>query len=219
MRIYFKTTGTKELVPFNYQEYIVRCIHKWIGENDIHDSISNYSFSLLNNGEATKNGLMFKKGSSWFFSAWDNLIIKKIIDGVRTDPAFIYGMDISEVIISEDPNFNKINTFFLGSPVLIKRNIDNNVKFYYYDDRESPELLMETINNKIQKAGLKKDESLNIYFDDKYKNPKIKMLNYKGINNKASFCPVIIEAKPETKAFIWNVGLGNSTGIGFGSIK
>jgi CRISPR/Cas system endoribonuclease Cas6 (RAMP superfamily) len=29
---------------------------------------------------------------------------------------------------------------------------------------------------------------------------------------------VIIEGKPETKLFAWDVGIGNSTGIGFGAI-
>ena len=43
--------------------------------------------------------------------------------------------------------------------------------------------------------------------------------NYNGVENKASWCPVIVEGKPETKAFAWNVGLGNSTGIGLGAIK
>jgi CRISPR/Cas system endoribonuclease Cas6 (RAMP superfamily) len=34
-----------------------------------------------------------------------------------------------------------------------------------------------------------------------------------------NWCPIIIKGKPETKLFAWNVGLGNSTGIGFGAIK
>jgi CRISPR-associated endoribonuclease Cas6 len=45
------------------------------------------------------------------------------------------------------------------------------------------------------------------------------MIIYKGIANKANWCPVIIKGRPETKLFAWNVGLGNSTGIGFGAIK
>lgn len=44
------------------------------------------------------------------------------------------------------------------------------------------------------------------------------MVTYRGIGNRANMCPVIIDGRPETKAFAWEVGIGNSTGIGFGSI-
>ena len=59
---------------------------------------------------------------------------------------------------------------------------------------------------------------LDISFDLTYAKKKIKFINYRGIRNKANLCPVYIKGKPETKAFAWNVGIGNSTGIGFGSI-
>ena len=74
------------------------------------------------------------------------------------------------------------------------------------------------LHHKMELAGLPYDESLDIRFELDYQNKKTKMLKYRGIYNRANLCPVIIEGKPETKAFAWNVGIGNSTGIGFGSI-
>ena len=70
----------------------------------------------------------------------------------------------------------------------------------------------------MEVAGLPIDESLKIYFDQNYINKKIKYIDYRGVRNKANMCPVFIKGKPETKAFAWNVGIGNSTGIGFGAI-
>jgi CRISPR-associated endoribonuclease Cas6 len=67
-------------------------------------------------------------------------------------------------------------------------------------------------------AGIE-DNGLSIKFDTDYPRASTKMLNYNGIKNRASWCPVFIEGEPETKLFAWNVGLGNSTGIGFGAIK
>ena len=63
------------------------------------------------------------------------------------------------------------------------------------------------------------DETLEVNFDKNYEKAKTCLINYKGIKTRASICPVIIKGKPETKAFAWNVGMGNSTGIGFGAIK
>jgi CRISPR-associated endoribonuclease Cas6 len=63
------------------------------------------------------------------------------------------------------------------------------------------------------------DDTLEISFDKAYHKAGSKMVNYNGTMNKCSWCPVIIKGKPETKLFAWNVGLGNSTGIGLGAIK
>ena len=40
MRIKLITTPNTIPVPFNYQEKLVGTLHKWIGENEIHDKIS-----------------------------------------------------------------------------------------------------------------------------------------------------------------------------------
>ena len=70
----------------------------------------------------------------------------------------------------------------------------------------------------MKEAGLEEDEKLDISFDLSYSKKKLKLVRYHGIGNKASLCPVVIKGKPETKQFIWNVGVGNCTGIGFGAI-
>jgi hypothetical protein len=41
---------------------------------------------------------------------------------------------------------------------------------------------------------------------------------YRNISMRVNKCPVIIKGRPETKSFAWNVGIGNSTGIGLGAI-
>jgi len=76
----------------------------------------------------------------------------------------------------------------------------------------------ETLLHKMQKVGLN-DDDLKIEFNQKYNRPKTAKITYKGIENRANICPVIIAGNPKTKAFAWNVGIGNSTGIGFGAIS
>ena len=77
--------------------------------------------------------------------------------------------------------------------------------------------MTETLKSKMKLVNLE-DETLKIAFDKSYSKAKTKLITYNGINNKASLCPLIIKGKPKTKAFAWNVGIGNSTGIGFGAI-
>jgi CRISPR-associated endoribonuclease Cas6 len=44
------------------------------------------------------------------------------------------------------------------------------------------------------------------------------MVKYRDINIKGTLCPVIVEGDPRAVQFAWEVGVGNSTGIGFGAI-
>jgi len=70
----------------------------------------------------------------------------------------------------------------------------------------------------MKKAGLK-SEGVSVRFDKNYDRPIRKKITYKGIGNKGSICPVVVEGNKEAVAFAWDVGIGNSTGIGFGALK
>jgi CRISPR-associated endoribonuclease Cas6 len=107
--------------------------------------------------------------------------------------------------------------FMPGSPVLIKRFKGDHIEHILYNDPRAQECLKETLLRKMKEAGIE-DDTLKIRFDTSYSRAGSKLVNYKGVMNKASWCPVIINSKPETKLFAWNAGLGNSTGIGFGAI-
>jgi CRISPR-associated endoribonuclease Cas6 len=129
-----------------------------------------------------------------------------------------------EIIIQENPDFSEKTHFLLGSPVFIQRNIGGGKKkFYFLEDAETPDLMVETLRTKMKIAGVPEDETLRISFDQHYHRKGTKKVDYKHsdqiIQIRANWCPLIIEGKAETKAFAWNVGIGNSTGIGFGSIK
>jgi len=79
-------------------------------------------------------------------------------------------------------------------------------------------LLTENFKVKLQSVNLPVD-NLSIEFDRNYAFPQTKLVDYKGIKNKTTLAPIIIKGSPEQIAFAWTVGLGNSTGVGFGAIK
>ncbi len=219
MRLHLRTSKTLELVPFNYQNYLTGALHKWIGKNDLHDDrLSLYSFSWLNGGKALEQGLKFENGAHFFISVHDQRLLKNIIQGVRENPEIAFGLVVNEMVIQEDPIFEYEHKFSAASPVFIKRKIDGKEKHYEYQDQESPALLTETLKNKLRKANLN-DANVSVQFDLNYSIARTKVIYYNKIGNKVNICPVIIKGTPEQILFAWNVGIGNSTGIGFGAIK
>ena len=132
------------------------------------------------------------------------------------NPKVAFGMSVQELTMQMTPTFQKKAHFRVASPVFIKRNIEDEQKFYYHSDQEANELLTETLQNKLKKAKLNTD--VQVRFDETYQKPQISGTVYKGNRKKGSICPVIVEGSAEAVAFAWNVGVGNGTGMGFGSL-
>lgn len=219
MRINLKTSPNVLPVPFDYQQKLVGTIHKWIGENSFHNEISLYSFSWLNGGRKVGNALQFSNGASMFISFYDDNIIKKIIKAILDTPEMFCGMSVTDITLNPEPKLAERDLFYCASPIFIKRKLDDGtIKQYNFNHEDASLYLKETLISKMRKAGLEEDETLDISFDLTYPKKKLKLIHYHNIGNKASLCPVIIKGKEATKRFAYDVGIGNSTGIGFGAI-
>ncbi len=219
MRIYIKTTPNKEIVPFNYQQKLVGTFHKWLGWNELHDDLSLYSLSWLSPGNSrNRKGLDFPEGTTFFISAPGSNLAKQVIEGLYQDGELFCGMRVKEVILRNPPEFSNRAYFYVQSPILIKRRIEDRTKFYFPKDEESDYLMSETLRHKMRVGGLE-DLDLKLRFDHDYAKGKTKVTTYRGIENKGSLHPVIAEGDPRALAFCWETGLGNCTGIGFGAIK
>jgi CRISPR-associated endoribonuclease Cas6 len=128
------------------------------------------------------------------------------------------GLEVEDITIEEDPDLSNREYFNVGSPILIKRLTDKGTKHYKFNEPEADNFMKETLLTKMKLAGLE-DDTLEISFDKDNIGASTKLVDYDGIKNRANWCSVIIKGKPETKLFAWNVGIGNSTGIGFGAIR
>jgi CRISPR-associated endoribonuclease Cas6 len=219
MRLHLSITKNQTIVPFNHVPILVGTLHKWLGPNEWHNQLSFHSFSWLKGASIGNNGLYFQRNAEWFISSFDTTFIKKVLAGIQDDPSINYGLSVKAITIQEDPQFDHgSHTFSLASPVLIKRKEGERTKHYLFTDNDSGELMTQTLITKLSKAGLS-TEGVKVAFDRKYSNPKTKLVNYNGISNRASLCPVTITGSSEQIAFAWNVGIGNSTGIGFGALN
>ncbi|OPZ86113.1 MAG: CRISPR associated protein Cas6 [Firmicutes bacterium ADurb.Bin419] len=180
--------------------------------------MSLYSFSWLQNVETSKKGIKLKNGSYFTLNFYDVKLVKKVLKNILENPDIFAGARVLDVRIEFTPQFKEKEYFFLASPVLVKRNNEYKETHYTYLDEEANAYMTETLKAKAKIAGLN-TENLKVYFDKNYHSPKTKIISYKGIQNRVNICPVIIEGSPELIAFAWDVGLGNSTGIGFGALK
>ena len=205
-------------IPYNYQPQLTGAIHKWLGPNDWHGSTALYSFSWLQGGESTGKGLSFPHGASWEVSSYEASFLKRLIKGIQQDPDLAFGLRVTDISIQETPAFSSKETLFVTSPVLIKRAIGNKDVHYTYDQPECGALLTETLQRKLKMADIP-SEGLKIDFLSDYPAAQTKIIYYNKIGNRVNICPVVIEGSPEQIAFAWEVGVGNSTGIGFGALK
>lgn len=219
MRLHLKLSPNKELVPFNYQHQLTGVLHKWLGENDLHDKISLYSFSWLRgNGKRTNGKLTFSQSVSWFISFWENSYGSNLIQGIMKEPEVICGMKVDEVQIVRPPEFKDEWRFKVSSPVLIRKNIDDTRrKHLAFNDEEADSILKRTLKRKLQEAGIVHGE-FEIGFDRNYCSPRTKLIDIKGIQLKTNLCPIIMKGDIKTMEFAWNVGVGELTGSGFGAL-
>jgi CRISPR-associated endoribonuclease Cas6 len=220
MRLKLKLTKNKITVPFDYQQKLVGTIHKWMGRNDEHGKQSVFSFSQLQSGELVENGFSFPEGSVLYFSSTDNKLLTRVYKGIKEDPMLFCGLKVYEIDMQSEPEFRNRERFPLLSPLFFKQQIEGKTKakHFTFEDEETENLLTEAVKRRLEFNKIP-DDTLKITFDKTYKGKKTKVIKYRGIGNKTSVCPIIVEGKFETMEFIWNNGVGHSIGIGFGCLK
>lgn len=219
MRVYISLSKTDNLIPFNYQELLTGAIHKWIGrDNDIHGKPSQYSFSWIQNTVAQKGGLRLKSDAYFFISSYDDALIKRIIKGILANPLVFLDVNVTDVQIENIPTFEFSQEFLMASPVLLKVKENNRTKHITIEDETFEEVLTQSLVNSLNRAMINSD-GVKVKVNPKSSFKSTKMVTYKGIKNKASLVPLVIEGNQEQIAYAWCNGLGNSTGIGFGALK
>ena len=220
MRLHLTLSPNRQPVPFAYQHHLTGAFHKWLGPNQLHDTLSLYSLSWLDGSRMHRNALEFPHGARWFISVYDESLIETIVNRALADPEVCCGMRVIRIEQQTTPRFGPRYTFKVGSPVLARsKETDGKIKHYIYSDPEADATLTATLRHKLDMAGLSAPHNqATVSFDKTYRNPKTKLVHIKQTANRASICPIIVEGTPEAVAFAWNVGIGHGTGSGFGCL-
>jgi CRISPR-associated endoribonuclease Cas6 len=222
MRLHFTLSPNAQPVPFAYQYLLVGAFHKWLGApNDLHDALSLYSLSWLDGGHMKRDALEFPRGAHWFISFHDERLAERLVNAALNDPELFCGMRVGRIEQQAPPRFGTKMSFRTASPVLVRKKTDDGtIKHLIYSDAEADEVLTATLCHKMDVAGLADEhKQVRISFARDYKGAKTKLVTIKDIHNRASACPIHIEGTPEALQFAWNVGVGHSTGSGFGFLQ
>ncbi len=227
MKLRVEFTKNNEPVPFTYVSNLNGYLHKILGNNNkYHDDLSLYSTSFLHGGKAAKDKktLDFSKGAIWYISSPDNQFIDNFVRNAYQNIEFAFGMELRSINVIEtklknDGGFYSIRT---KSPILLKQKdyvLKRNNYYTYMDSLDFTSTLMKNlVIKKAEKFGLKFNaDDFDVFFDYEYQTKKIKWIVVKSISNKTSICPILIKTKNSQIAeFIYDIGIGHSTGSGFG---
>lgn len=240
MRALIRFSPNIQTVPFNHLPKVVGFIHRCIGkDNALHDNVSLYSLGWLQGGVKRREGLAFPEGAQLSFSTHDPQVLLQFVQGVQEKMDFAFGMRAEEVVLQKPPYIDTGEARFgVASPVLVRKEVpfeelpehirhkmeahgeapETATKYLTYEDGdEADALLTQVLHTKLAAAGLP-TEGASVAFDRDYPRPRVKLVNYKGTQSKATVCPVIVRGSAEQIAFCWNVGVGQCTGISYGCL-
>lgn len=225
IKLYFY--GSDQIVPFDYKEILLSFLHnKILGkDNKYHNDISLYSTSPLFNSKTIPNkGLTFKTGAIWYIRTPDCDIAKDfyIKSKNAANSELGYGLVLKNVEFKVD-EFNNETSLNVGvSQIYLGQNPHSTKKDHLISEHENEltsGFMKRTIITKAKKMNIIINENdFNIEFD-RTKPLKIKQ-NIIGKN--MVFCTSgnvnITANKPEIIPLCYGLGIGLSTGSGFGFI-
>jgi CRISPR-associated endoribonuclease Cas6 len=237
MRIKLDFSKNVENVPINNQNIVNGFVQKHLGPNNpYHDAISDYSVSMLSGGKLNddKATLSFKNGGFIIVSALDNKFIMTLLKGIAKskDKSLGYGMVFEKYEFIDEKIFDGWNYFSTLSPFMIVKdgNALGRNKFLLLDDPDFESQVKDYLLHKLVTISVNKKLNLNLLdFDVKIpKHPahKVKTIYIHGMKkgkvgvskNYANVCRVNIKSSKQVAELLYNIGLGQSCGCGFGTI-
>jgi CRISPR-associated endoribonuclease Cas6 len=218
----FLSQNTTE-VPVNHQVFLNSYVHKCLGRNnEYHDAKNNYAISSLIGGflNEEKQTVGFKNGAYFTVSSLDLVLINKILIGAMQNPSFGFGMEFKNVEhVSNETFFNGWNHFITLSPFIIKRYIDKKrYSFVTLDEFDFQTSVKRYLITKLTKIDKTLDLSDFDIIIPRNNGDKVKKVIVKNVLNLGNFCHISIHTNKKVAELLYNIGIGQSTGSGFGTI-
>jgi len=229
MRIKLKFSKNTSKVPNNL-EYVNSYIHKCLGfNNKYHNSKSDYCISRLEGGIITDGGrnLDFPNGGHIYVTSINNEFLNDIITGAINplNKFFGFGMDFEEVEhMPEEIFYNGINHFKTTSMgFIIRKKTDGETnEWHTLNDEGFEQEVRNHLLRKLNKINL----AFNLHLDltgfdvviPKHPSHKVVKRYSKRVENKVNICKLEIKTNKKVAEIIYNFGIGQSTGSGFGTV-
>jgi CRISPR-associated endoribonuclease Cas6 len=220
MRIKIELSSTTEKLPINNQHLVNSFIHRVLGNNNsYHDTFSKYCVSQLCGGRMNedKQTLSFTGSPFIIVTSDDMVFINKIIVGLLNTKDFGYGITFKNISFIEEKFYDGWNHFFTLSPIIIKERDGEKYRFVTVNDSDYTNKLKNHILNKLSQIDSSLDLSdFELVIGDNLK--KVKKILVKNVINHASVIKFSVKTNKKVAAALYNNGVGQSTGSGFGTI-
>lgn len=224
MRIKINLSANNAILPNNNQHLVNSYLHKCLGaNNNYHDVHSNYSVSLLQNGILDKETKSVCINDAYIIvSSFDSNFISTLMCGLMNNRTFHKNIELSNIeFIPDEVMYSGYNHFRTLSPFLIRSDNRDIVVSDFDNLSEMSQFIQPIILNKLR------------IIDEKYKFN----LDFTNFNISIDWCHSIRRfIKPDCRAsnvnncgftltchkdisnLLYNIGIGQSTGAGFGCI-
>ena len=219
VKIYFDSLNQEDniIIPFNNQKELNSFIYRTLGDNNsYHDSFSDYSISGLQGGKKYDDkNIIFTNSKKPYVqvSSENSKFINDLLIGLSKNKYTFFGLVFSRTEFM-DYNVNKrFDTIITLSPVIVKDRTGRKISI---NDENFLSLLKENCIKKLKHKGIVDDT-----FDIIIRHPekaRQKMIMVGNIFNICSKISLYVYGKPSTRKTLYNLGLGGSTGSGFGSV-
>lgn len=235
MRIKIEFNSTSENVPNNLK-HLNSFIHRLLGVNNIyHNKSGDYSVSHLCGGKLSRDRLYvsFTNCNPYIIvTSEDMTFLNKIIMGLteKKNQDFGFGVTFKNMSFIEEELRDGWNHFFVLSPILIKekRIKYENTKYITIlnkDEFGRPTIINENYKNSLQEHIIHKFSTIDptLDFSDfelviSEKLKRVYKIMDKNVVNPASVFQFSIKTNKKIANMIYNIGVGQSTNSGFGTI-
>lgn len=248
MRIIIRFTKNLEPVSYINQHLVNSYIYSKCLKNHrkYHDEKSNYCISGLYGGKLNKETQMldFPNGAMIVVTSQDSEFITKIMLGAMSNKEFTCGMLFHTIDSVDEKFYNGCNHFATLSPIIFKNYTEYGYKFVVFEDKK---FLSKANDNTIKKLNVLDINSFSKYITNRIKNklikinPDLDLTNFKicakyhdkhkikkilikhdnikdDVSNYANQIQLDIYCNKNIAEIIYNLGIGQSTGSGFGTI-
>lgn len=221
MRIKIKLSSGANNIPINNQSIVNSYIHKCLGENNTyHDSASNYCVSNIRGCKLNEDKTTLTLRNPYIVvSTNDNIFLSMLLAGITNHNQFYDNIVVTGIEFIQETLYDGYNLFKTLTPILLKeKNTDGSKRTITVNDEDFVPKLKDSIIRKIKSI----DPSIDVSgFDLKLADntiKKTKMITVKNVTSVGSLCDIIVFSNKKLAEFIYNFGIGQSTGSGFGCI-
>jgi len=219
MRIKLKFDSTENLVTKPLNKEVNGFVNKMLGvNNEYHGKFSRYNVSSMQGGVPTVGGVKFPNGGFIYISSDDSDFMGKIIMGLISNGKgnSVAGMGFRNFEISDfdvNENFDLVRTI---SPICTRIN----GKAITFRDNNFCERILEVSKKKLINCGYEEKDvntlDIQLFHPE---NAKTKMVEINGAKNIGNLVMFVVKGKKTVRKALYELGIGTSTGFGFGSVS